>query len=74
LAGAYPFQSGVGIEGGQFAAVGLIDADSDFAAELGELGTLILLLEEPQGFVDHLVFGGESAVQDEGTDDLLAIA
>jgi hypothetical protein len=71
LTGTDAFQGGVRIEWGQLAAVGLLDADGDVAAEVGQLGLLVPLLEEPQGFVDHLVFGGKSAIFDEGPDNLL---
>ena len=56
------------------AVVGLLDADGDVAAELGQLGLLVPLLKELQSRVDHLVFGSESAICDDGPDNLLPVA
>jgi hypothetical protein len=63
----------MGIEGAQLAAVGLVDADGDLAAAVGQPGFLVLLLEEEQGGVDHLVFGGELSGLDERADELLPL-
>ena len=38
------------------------------------LACSVPLLEEPQGFVDHLVFGVEQVIFEEGPDNLLPVA
>src|SRR4051812_14543885 len=49
-------QGGVRLEGGKLVLVGLFGAEGDFKAERGQ--RVLALLEEPQGFVDHGIFGG----------------
>jgi len=63
----------VRIKGSRLAPIGLLDADGDLTAEVGQPSLVVTVLEELQGSVDYLVLGGELAALHKGADELFPL-